>query len=258
MDEIKQKFKSLENAFDNFVKEFGGELISELMPKSVDIPDNADYIFREQNIIAELKCLEKEHLQSEDDYKKAAKQIKQAIEKGLLSESELSKYRSGEKTSDQISKIILSIPRRTIENRIRKAQEQINCSKTHFQKSDAIGLLLLANTGNYFSNHDNLIFQTVNLLAESKRADSPINGFVYFTVDMFSESPLIEGRGTVWNASYKNENQKNLSKFVDELGRKWTEFVSRNSGREIKIIEPSNAKEASEQLKSMSFIRSNK
>jgi hypothetical protein len=258
MDELKRKFQTLENAFNSFVKEFGGELISELMPRSGSLPDNADYIFRQQNIIAELKCLEKEHLQTEDDFGKAVKQVEKSIEKGLLSESELSQFLNGEKTPDQICEILLSNPRRTIEGDIRAAEKQIASSKQYFQKPDALGLLLIANTSNYFSNHKNLIIQTAKLLSESKRVNSPINGFVYFTADILSESPLIEGKGTVWNVCYKDGNQNKLSEFVDELGRKWVKFVSKHIEREIKIIEPSNIEEENRQLESMSFIRPNK
>lgn len=80
MDEIKQKFQSLENAFNQFVKKFGGELISELMPRSGNISDNADYLFRQQNIVVELKCLEKDHYhQNKDDFDNFKNRIKNII-----------------------------------------------------------------------------------------------------------------------------------------------------------------------------------
>src|ERR1700720_3512438 len=60
----------VEQAFDDYVKSVGGEVVKELLPKSPNF-DNADYIFRNQQpepVIAELKCLTKDLLK--EDYQK--------------------------------------------------------------------------------------------------------------------------------------------------------------------------------------------
>src|SRR5689334_13066650 len=46
----------IEPEFDKLVREAGGELVSELIGRSPAF-DNADYLFREHRIVAELKCL---------------------------------------------------------------------------------------------------------------------------------------------------------------------------------------------------------
>ena len=47
----------VESAMNDCVQAFGGELGANLRP-SVNSPKNADYVFREDNVVAELKCLE--------------------------------------------------------------------------------------------------------------------------------------------------------------------------------------------------------
>ena len=49
----------VENHFDNYVTDFGGKKISDLIGKSPDF-ENADYLFYEYKVVAELKCLEED------------------------------------------------------------------------------------------------------------------------------------------------------------------------------------------------------
>jgi hypothetical protein len=56
----KPTFIDIEPAFDRLVASVrGGRLVRELMPAAPNLPLNADYIFPEDDVIAELKCLEK-------------------------------------------------------------------------------------------------------------------------------------------------------------------------------------------------------
>ena len=48
----------VESAFNEFVEEFGGELISKAVPANPE--ENADYLFRDEGVVAELKCLQKD------------------------------------------------------------------------------------------------------------------------------------------------------------------------------------------------------
>src|SRR3712207_2463861 len=47
----------VEPTFDAFVRSVGGRLVSEMLPKSPDF-ENADYLFSEPKVIAELKQLD--------------------------------------------------------------------------------------------------------------------------------------------------------------------------------------------------------
>jgi len=257
MDETKQKFQSLENGFNQFIKEFGGELISELMPQSANMPDNADYLFRQQQIIVELKCLEKDHYQTEDDYSELIKRIKKEFKKGYVSESEITQWVNKQKTSEKIFSIIISALRRTIEDRIRQAKNQIAKSKEFFGITDSVGFLFFANDGNYFPPHIHIkIIQELIL----KKYSSDINGFVYFTTDRFCELSDIKGNGILWlQYDWINNQgrQQEVSDFIMKLGSKWAEFVCSHTDRQATLISDWNKEEVTEQLSSIKLVRPN-
>ena len=53
------QFIAVESVFNDFVEDFGGELINKLFEGKGKRPDNADYFLFDRNIVAELKCLDK-------------------------------------------------------------------------------------------------------------------------------------------------------------------------------------------------------
>jgi len=48
---------TVEQLFSNFIVKSGGQLVSSLVAGS-QLPPNADYYFRDREIIGELKCLQ--------------------------------------------------------------------------------------------------------------------------------------------------------------------------------------------------------
>ena len=48
-----------------FVVKFGGELVGDLVP-NVNPSKNADYVFRSPQVVAELKCVEREGFTEKD------------------------------------------------------------------------------------------------------------------------------------------------------------------------------------------------
>ncbi|MEP7038456.1 MAG: hypothetical protein ABI891_08935, partial [Acidobacteriota bacterium] len=61
----------VEKLVSEFIKRNGGELVSELISSSPDF-ENADYLFREENVLIELKCLQSDFPQSKSFSKKVA------------------------------------------------------------------------------------------------------------------------------------------------------------------------------------------
>jgi hypothetical protein len=53
-----KQVRTLHFIVDPFVLRAGGELIEKLINDNGALPKNADYLFREQNFIVELKALE--------------------------------------------------------------------------------------------------------------------------------------------------------------------------------------------------------
>jgi hypothetical protein len=61
------KHIDVEPNFEAFVPTFrNGRLVRELMPARTNLPLNADYFFPDDNIVAELKCLQKNPIEGKD------------------------------------------------------------------------------------------------------------------------------------------------------------------------------------------------
>src|SRR5882762_2924216 len=73
----------VENSFNEFIKEFGGELVSELLPANPPF-DNADYLFRNEQVVMELKCLEQEVLELKEYKSRLNTLFESWIQNGLL------------------------------------------------------------------------------------------------------------------------------------------------------------------------------
>ncbi len=257
MDRLKQKFQSLEDAFNNFIRSIGGELISELMTESTNKSKNADYIFRKESIIVELKGFEKDHYhKNESDYNNFKNRLQKSLEKGHITESEVEKWFSNSKEpSENILNIIIASLKRTIENDIRNARKQIVESRKFFQISDAVGLIFFANIGNYFppNLHVNIIKEFI-----MRKYSDDIDGFVYFTTSRVSESALVKGEGNIWlqyDWITDKEKQKHISDFVFNIGEKWTEFVCKNTGGKATYLDFGSNDEFDKQISSIKFIR---
>jgi hypothetical protein len=82
-------FIEFEEIFDEFIKSVGGELIRDLLPQDAKSEHNADYIFRDQQIIVELKCSITDHYYHPDAQQQFRKNLKKALVKGYLSEKEV-------------------------------------------------------------------------------------------------------------------------------------------------------------------------
>src|SRR5271157_5057945 len=75
----------VETCFNSFVKQIGGELVSELMPKGVDAGRNADYVFRKEAVVVELKCFQKDLFNNQDDVERILKIVKRHAAGGTVS-----------------------------------------------------------------------------------------------------------------------------------------------------------------------------
>src|SRR6266567_7159531 len=134
----------IESSFNEFVKEFNGELVSELLPANPSF-DNADYLFRNDNVVAELKCLEKDILDGIDFKAKLNVLYDTWVRKGLVRPAWGTVEINTATLPIQCQQEIHSIIKNPIERTIKKANRQIRETKEHFNLPNAAGLLLLAN-----------------------------------------------------------------------------------------------------------------
>ena len=142
----------VDNSFNEFVKKFGGDLVSDLMPHGIDLPKNADYLFRpnpvatrrEPVVVAELKCLEKELFNNDEDAQRLEELFQKWTVRGAATKSELLGWAfRGQRLPVKCQQDMIKVATRTIETAIRKAKKQIQSTRERFELPQARGLLLL-------------------------------------------------------------------------------------------------------------------
>ena len=225
----------VENIFDEFVKEVGGELVRELMPRGVDIPKNADYLFCKEPLVAELKCLEKDIFKDKTYQRKLDRLYESWVNQGLIPP-----LRSSEDTvrlPPKCSEQYINLGRRPLEGRIRQADKQIKETKAYFGLKEAYGLLFIANDGNYSFENDAIRY-LVGQILQMRGDSSSIDAFVYFTVNMKAKIAGDDTKWLVWLPSYRSKENDTISEFVNLLGNKWAHFYAHKIGEKIIDAQP--------------------
>lgn len=237
----------IESSFNEFVKEFHGELVSELLPPNP--LDNADYLFRNDNVVAELKCLEKDILEHEDSKAKINALYEEWMRKGLVGVVWGTVEINSATLPIECQRELYSFIKKPIERSIKKANKQIKQTKADFNLRNASGLLFLANDGNYSLESAHLIDIACKILSNQY---SGIDGFVYLTVNMRAMKPGYERDVNVWVPKYRNHNAS-LIKWVDRMAEAWGRFYAKKIGQDV----PTHFLEADDQktLDSVKFIK---
>lgn len=177
----------VEETLDEYVEEFGGELIKKLL--SNPNFDNADYLFRNYKVVAELKILEKDFFSAEIYRKKInelhAKWIKEGLVPHIWGKAEIQTQNLPEKCQLEFTNII----KKPLESRISKANKQIKETKKHFGIEDYKGVLILVNDGNYSLESDAIMYLVSRIV---NTQCTSIDSTVHFTLNMRANMPEID------------------------------------------------------------------
>ncbi|MCW5554169.1 MAG: hypothetical protein KIS67_18680 [Verrucomicrobiae bacterium] len=240
---------NVEKMFDTFVKEAGGELVSELLPKSPSF-DNADYIFRKRQtepVIGELKCLTKDLLR-EGYHDKLNSLYESWMAKGIAKPILGRVTVNSKDLPHECQNELFNLLRTPIKTHVKKANEQIKQTKAHFGLSDAKGLLLLVNDGNYSLESDVVLYLTDRVLGNDH---SGINSVIYFTVNMLARMPNVERDVLVWLQARRNGIPSVSHEFLDWLRNGWLTFFNKLAGGPV----PTFVGQSSLLLEQIRFMR---
>jgi hypothetical protein len=229
---------NIETVLDEFVLTFrNGQLIRDLMTTPSKMPPNADYLFAADSVIAELKCLVKNQMEASDWRRRLAK----ACEATGLDDIEGRLIR-GEPLPDAVRARLFHLLREAIRNVVKKGNQQIRASKEVLHEDGGKGVLLVANDNNYGFEPETM--SAVISDAVACLGDSHIDAVVYFTPNVFHRIPGFDVAWIIWEPSYRDETDTELSEFVNDMGRRWhdhlqaiTAFVER---RELPAIDLSS------------------
>lgn len=231
MEELKRPENvNVEDFFNEYVEFFGGQVVSKNEENLADRP-NADYLFKNENVVVELKCFQKDLFNNEEDIPRIFNFLDKWEENKLIEQGDKIKIILG---SEQLPKKcyadLLNSCTKTIDRALHKANKQIQESKKTFSIPKAKGLVLLCNDGNYFVQNDMFLGLIANLMGR-KYMESDIDGYVYFTLNQVSTIPNSELDWHLWVPSYRDESDEDLGSFVNELGFKFlNDFYTMKTG----------------------------
>lgn len=237
--------------FNKFVKDFGGQLISELISKNPTFK-NADYLFEEYKVVVELKCLKKNLFEDKAYIYKIAQLTSKWCSKGWTSGSDIIQWSFGRKALPKKCNIeIIKLAKPLLESIIRKANKQLVETIENLNLLDYEGLILIVNDGNYAIQNQHFFYLISEVLNLPKFKDSKVDGFVYTTVNM----PTLNSENTVdadiWAPSYKGDNKDALRDFVNKFGYEWLNYYNKNIE---KIDMPINQTEDYKAISDMKFL----
>jgi hypothetical protein len=228
----------VEETFNVFVQEFGGELVCDLISQP-NPPPNADYLFRDPLVIAELKCVEQDALTPEYNHKF------QVLLQSWIQRDAIRLYGRTVVSLQQVPKQcqrewlqILLPPGKRI---LRDANTQIKETKRELALPSAHGLLLLVNEGNYSLQPTDVMYLIHRILSSKKQKDGPtiyssIDWIIYFSVNMTVRVSAIKRDVNFWISASRETEDSLPRAFTERLRLGWTNYHARVTGREIEEI----------------------
>ena len=238
----------VEKAFGNFVKLFGGELISELVGSSPPFA-NADFLFREQNVVAELKCLSKNVL-TDSIYKKTLADLyeKWIAQNRITNPGWGTFHIDVTKHPSECQREYFQILGKPLHTAVEKANRQIKKTKEHLNLPQAKGLLLLVNDGCWSLESNVMLYLADKTLGQRY---SGINTMVYFTVNMAARLEGLERDALIWVPASRKDKDTVPEDFLSELQRGWCAHYAKLINQEV----PSFIVEDHKKIQEMKFIR---
>ena len=223
----------VEKIFDEFVAEFGGKKISDLIENKAQMPLNADYLFEDHNVIAELKTLEGIY-----SGPNAIRSLTQAyIDAGCTGSDVMGLIYRNEPVPEAAAKLMQKRVRRSIEQRIKQARKQLRKSKAVFGNDNTKLLILIAMDQQPLFGHRTMLFNLAKIMGDNY-ADEHTDGVVYLNPNMPTKISPDSMEFSGWYPFYRDDDVNDeLSDFVNLLGNKWLNFYGKQLGETNPILE---------------------
>lgn len=209
----------VEPLMQKFVRFLGGLVVHDVIPEPRNF-QNADFAFPDQGVIAELKEIETEFSTAP-----AFREGLKILFHNLLQEQP--EWRPAPVEGDGkvplwFNTELVRLCRPPLSRILKKANRQLRETKVHFGVTSETGILFLVNDGFTSISPEFVQAQVSQLLLHSY---SSISCCVYMTVNRYVEFPGDPEPKLLWTAAYRDSAPDSLVAFVDDLGRKWFDFL---------------------------------
>ncbi|MBD2655434.1 hypothetical protein H6G45_18525 [Synechocystis sp. FACHB-383] len=208
-----------EKIFDRFVQNIEGQKISNIISEAPSF-QNADYVFRNGNVIAELKTLQTDFGVTNSFKDKHIKLLQNYISDNRMPFSAI--FHNTERPKEY-SKDLLRLFRPPLCRILKKANKQIKETKKELSLENNSGIILLVNDG-FISLEPRFIISIIcEILSHSY---SSIDAFVYLTLNHYVDIPGNHYANLLWIPAYSQRASNSLVDFVNKLGSQWFNFLA--------------------------------
>jgi hypothetical protein len=193
---------------------------------------HAARVFRDRNVVAELKRLVEDKSEDADIQQKIAVRFRDWMNRGLVP---VRYGRSKVESRDlplECQRELMDIFAASVRRRILKANKQIKSTLSRVGMPDGKGLLIIANDGNFALDPEASLYVIGKVLGSQFRH---INSIVYFTVNMFGRSSPADGLAMVWIHGARDRVPAVDYHFVDHLFDAWRAYLGRMTNQKIEL-----------------------
>ncbi|KAF0190932.1 MAG: hypothetical protein FD165_2303 [Gammaproteobacteria bacterium] len=221
----------VETELDHCVEVIDGRLVRDLVGASPNF-HNADYLFDEFEVVAELKILSVDQMHEPKIRDKMSDIYREASARG---EAEVVVYGEAMITAGNLSanysKKMGEVYRRPVQNIVKKANKQIRQTKRHLNRHGHSGLLILVN-----DNHRALEPTHVNWILQStlrNRNYSSINSILYCTTNITARHPELDTDFLVWMEQHRSGLKPCADELLKRIREAWFRRMSEITGEAI-------------------------
>jgi hypothetical protein len=226
---------AVEQAMNDCVQSFGGELVAKLMP-TTNPPDQADYLFRQDNVVGELKCLEND-LFTLAHLEKLTALIQKWQRQGLIRVYGRTtvELRS---TPEPCRREWVSLMERPIKRVLESANRQIKATKQILNFPAAKGVLLLVNEGVSLAPPE-LMYLIHQVLKSRKEDNTPIfssiDWIALFSVNRPMRLTTEQRLSHYWLPAYRETSDPKSHNFLERFQERWNQHHAKLVGIPFEI-----------------------
>lgn len=227
----------IEREFDGIVAASGGEIVRSSIGRSPSF-DNADYVFHDYKLVAELKCLERDNLNEPATQVKFRRLWINWRQRGLTS-GPVPRTINSRFLPEICQTEMYRVTGRPIRRRIQKANKQIRDTKAALGLPDYRGVLFIANDGNFMFPPA----ATIHAVQLSLQRDfREIRHFVFFTANMYLAMKGKDRPVLCW-ISFDMDNNKSgpAEQLYEDLHTRWMRRHCEVTGIPVEVAELSDA-----------------
>lgn len=234
--------EEVEKLWDGFIPRIGGCRVLELIGAN-PTASNADYLFRQDNVIAELKVLTADLVRTDSGQDGIAALMASWRERGLYNVvfygTRLIQSRD---LPEQCQQELAEYFGKRLSKVISDANKQIRSTKSLLKMDDAFGLLLLVNDGSYHLHPDMLTYVLSRALRPrfddrghpESVSNKSIDNVLALTITMSANAPSIPEPVQLWLPAFRDTRQI-PDEFLNRIADGWFNYLADVTGAPVRV-----------------------